>query len=158
MRENPKEYPRKDELPKTEVHTSLKKMWLQVIGWWRRSMDCLGQCWSSVTGQVENKPPRHKWAVGGGWACRSCQDVVTGLGSKCAVSVLGGPCEGHHWPASEDYLLWVCGWGSVPPHPQISTLLINHATEARTNTTCTLYTWTEKRSPFLSVSLSARSC
>ena len=28
-------------LPKAKVHTSLKKVWLQLIGWWR-PVGCLG--------------------------------------------------------------------------------------------------------------------
>lgn len=31
-----------DPLPKAEVHISLKKVWWQLIGWWR-SVGCLGQ-------------------------------------------------------------------------------------------------------------------
>lgn len=44
-------------LPKTEVHSSLKKEWLQVVRWWRRSMGCLGLSWSSNVEQVESHLP-----------------------------------------------------------------------------------------------------
>lgn len=97
---------------KAAVHTSLKTMWLQRTGWWRRSVGHLGQSWPSATGQVGNKPQARvrgageRGAVGENWACsipvrrwlpaQSLRRLPLGMWlGKWTPDVCTDP---HHWP------------------------------------------------------------
>lgn len=144
-----------DPFPKAKVYTSLKKVQLQSFGCWRRLVGCLVQSWSSVTGQVENKPLRYKWAVAGEWAHRNCQDTTVG----CEIWVCD-ICWGTmgRWPLAQTLRLLPLGmWlgKCTTKCLHVSTPLINHAAWARTNKTLRLYRRTRKRSSFsCSLSLS----
>lgn len=72
--------------PKTEAHSSLKEVWLQVVRWWRRSVGCLGLNSSSNVKEVENRLPgtSELWVVYR-QAHRNCQGTTVGVRSARRV-------------------------------------------------------------------------